>query len=89
MTTSIATRTVEINTSIDDAMEMLSGKLDEAIDDMENGRVQSIEEVWKEIDSIQEVRINKRYFQLAIKQQDFNIVTVLRILQGCIFSEIR
>ena len=52
MPTLIATRTVENNTSIDDAMEVLSGKLDEAIDDMENGRVQSIEEVWKEIDSI-------------------------------------
>ena len=52
MPTSIATRTVENNTSIDDAMEVLSGKLDEAIEDMEDGRVQYIEEVWKEIDSI-------------------------------------
>ena len=32
--------------------EVLFGKFDEAIEDMENGRVQFIEEVWKEIDSI-------------------------------------
>ena len=52
MPTAIVTRTTENNTSVDDAMKVLFGKLDEAIDDMENGRVQSIEEVWKEIDSI-------------------------------------
>ena len=52
MSTAIASKTVENNASIDDAMEVLFGKLDEAIDDMENGRVQSIEKVWKEIDSI-------------------------------------
>ena len=52
MSTAIATRTVENASSLDDAMEVLFGKLDEAIDDMENGRVQSIEEAWKEIDSI-------------------------------------
>ncbi|MDD6571368.1 MAG: hypothetical protein PUF12_03160 [Thermoflexaceae bacterium] len=38
--------------SIDDAMDLLFSKLDEAIDDMENGRVQTIEEAWKEIDAI-------------------------------------
>ena len=52
MSTAIETGTVENASSIDDAMEVLFGKLDEAIDDMENGRVQSIEEAWKEIDSI-------------------------------------
>ena len=52
MSTAIATGTVENASSIDDAMEVLFGKLDEAIDDMENGRVQSIEEAWKEIGSI-------------------------------------
>ena len=31
---------------------ILLTKLDEAIDDMEHGRVQSIEEAWEEIDSI-------------------------------------
>ena len=33
-------------------MEVLIEILDYAIDDMENGRVQTIEEAWKEIDSI-------------------------------------
>ena len=47
-----ATKTAETTYTIDDAMEVLFGKLDEAIDDMENGRVQTIEEAWKEIDSI-------------------------------------
>lgn len=52
MTTATATKAVESSYTIDDAMEVLFGKLDEAIDDMENGRVQTIEEAWKEIDSI-------------------------------------
>ena len=52
MSTAIAAKTAENAASIDVAMEVLFGKLDEAIDDMENGRVQSIEEAWKEIDSI-------------------------------------
>ncbi|MBD5515719.1 MAG: hypothetical protein HDR06_14045 [Lachnospiraceae bacterium] len=52
MATAIAAKTVERSSSIDDAMEVLFGKLDEAIDDMESGRVQTIEEAWKEIDSI-------------------------------------
>lgn len=33
-------------------MNVLFEKLDKAIDDMENGRVQTIEEEWKEIDDI-------------------------------------
>lgn len=33
-------------------MELLFSKLDEAIDDMENGRTQTIEEAWEEIDAI-------------------------------------
>ena len=37
MPTAIASKTVENNTSINDAMEVLFGKFDEAIDDMENG----------------------------------------------------
>ena len=52
MAIATATKTAEISYTIDDAMEVLFGKLDEAIDDMENGRVQTIEEAWKEIDSI-------------------------------------
>lgn len=38
--------------SINDAMNVLFSKLDEAIDDMENGRVLSDEELWEEIDAI-------------------------------------
>lgn len=52
MAIATATKTAEISDTVDDAMEVLFGKLDEAIDDMENGRVQTIEEAWKEIDSI-------------------------------------
>lgn len=37
---------------IDDAMNVLFSKLDEAIDDMEAGRVISEEELWAEIDAI-------------------------------------
>ena len=36
----------------DHAMDVLLAKLDEAIDDMENGRVQTIEEAWEEIDAV-------------------------------------
>ena len=35
-----------------DVMKDLLGRLDEAIDDMEQGRVRTIEEVWVEIDAI-------------------------------------
>lgn len=38
--------------TIEDAVEFLFSKLDEAIDDMENGRMLSIEEVWEELDAI-------------------------------------
>ena len=34
------------------AMDVLLSKLDEAIDDMENGRVQTVEEAWAEIDAV-------------------------------------
>lgn len=47
-----ATLVKEPSYTINDAMDILFSKLDEAIDDMENGRVQSIEEAWKEIDEI-------------------------------------
>jgi hypothetical protein len=33
-------------------MNILLSKLDDAIDDIEQGRVQSIDEAWKEIDFI-------------------------------------
>ena len=38
--------------TIDDSMNTLFSKLDEAIDDMENGRVISEEEMWAELDAI-------------------------------------
>ncbi len=52
MATATATKSADTSYTIDDAMEVLFEKLDEAIDDMESGRVQTIEEAWKEIDSI-------------------------------------
>ena len=39
--------------TIDDAMNVVFSKLDEAIDDMEQGRVISEEEMWAELDAIQ------------------------------------
>lgn len=38
--------------TVNEAMNILFSKLDEAIDDMEEGRVQTIDEAWKEIDII-------------------------------------
>lgn len=38
--------------TIDDAMQVLFSKLDEALDDFENGRVISEEEMWAELDDI-------------------------------------
>ena len=43
---------MDTNDTIDDAMEILFSKLDDAIDDMEKGRVLSIEEVWEELDAM-------------------------------------
>lgn len=37
---------------VKDAMNILFNKLNEAIDDIENGRTLSSEEMWKEIDEI-------------------------------------
>ena len=39
--------------TLDDAMDILFSKLDDAIDDVENGRVISEEELWEDIDAIQ------------------------------------
>ncbi|MEE0885147.1 MAG: hypothetical protein U0L59_07980 [Faecalimonas sp.] len=38
--------------AVDCAMRTVLAKLDKAIEDLENGRVLSAEEVWKELDSI-------------------------------------
>ncbi len=47
-----AVKTVEPTYTINDSMNVLLEKLDEAIDDMENGRVQTIDEAWEEIDRV-------------------------------------
>ena len=50
----LATKKIEAVTdsyTINDAMNVLLSKLDEGIDDLENGRVFT-EELWKEIDNI-------------------------------------
>ena len=46
-------------------MDILLTKLDDAIHDMEAGRVQTIEEAWKEIDEIEgsDYRYCKRRYQ--------------------------
>ena len=38
--------------TVDDAMNILFSRLDEVIDEMEQGRTQTIEEAWEEIDRI-------------------------------------
>ena len=47
-----ADRIQNTSDTIDDAMNELFSKLDEAIDDMETGRVLTEEELWAEIDAI-------------------------------------
>ena len=47
-----ATKSRETTYPINDSMGVLLSKLDEAIDDMENGRVQTVEEAWAEIDAV-------------------------------------
>lgn len=42
----------DASNTLDDAMQILLSKLDEAIDDVENGRVISEEELWEELDAI-------------------------------------
>lgn len=44
-------------------MNVLLSKLDEAIDDLENGRVLTEEELWEEIDSIQRIRYGNKRLQ--------------------------
>ena len=47
-----AIKSRETTYTLEDAMDILLGKLDVAIDDMEHGRVQTIDEAWQEIDAI-------------------------------------
>ena len=49
-------------------MDVLLSKLDEAIDDMENGRVQTVEEAWAEIDAVWGVRMENRKYKVVISQ---------------------
>lgn len=52
METVKARKSNENRYSIDQAMNVIFSKLDDAIDDLENGRVLTEEEVWKELDAI-------------------------------------
>ena len=55
------TKKQEISYTLDDAMNVHFFKLDEAIDDVQNGRLISEEELWAEIDAIQyEERMSKK-----------------------------
>ena len=47
-----ATKSRETTYTINDAMDVLLSRLDEAIDDMESDRVQIVEEAWAEIDAV-------------------------------------
>lgn len=47
-----ATKSREASYTINDSMDVLLTKLDEAIDDIENNRIQTIDDAWKEIDII-------------------------------------
>ena len=47
-----ATQVTKSAYTINDAMDVLFSKLDEAIDDLEHGRVQTIDEAWEEIDAL-------------------------------------
>ena len=44
-------------------MNVLLSKFDEVIDDLENGRVLTEEELWEEIDSIQRIGYGKKRLQ--------------------------
>lgn len=52
MATAKAVKLQDDTHSIDNTMNILYTKLDEAIDDLENGRVISEEEMWADLDSI-------------------------------------
>ena len=47
-----AVKTHDTTYTLGDAMDVLLTKLDDAIDDMEKGRVQPIDEAWEEIDAV-------------------------------------
>jgi hypothetical protein len=47
-----ATKTHETTYSLNDAMDILLSKLDEAIEDVENGRVEDVDVAFAEIEKI-------------------------------------
>lgn len=47
-----ATKSHEEAYALENAIDVLLEKLDDAIGDMESGNVQTIEEAWKEIDAV-------------------------------------
>ena len=47
-----AVKSYESRYTIDNAMDILLEKLDDSIDDVENNRVQTIDDAWEEIDVI-------------------------------------
>lgn len=52
MTLAQVKKSHEATYTLDDAMDVLLAELDDAIDDMENNRVQTIEDAWQEIDTV-------------------------------------
>lgn len=58
---------------MNDAMDELLSKLDVAIDDMEQGRVQPIDDAWKEINRIQG-EIDKRYNVVIAESGKIDII---------------
>ena len=62
-----ATKSHETTYTLDDAMDILLTKLDDAIHDMEAGRVQTIEEAWKEIDEILPKKILKKRRNISLE----------------------
>ena len=59
--------------TMNDAMDELLSKLDVAIDDMEQGRVQPIDDAWKEINRIQG-EIDKRYNVVIAESGKIDII---------------
>lgn len=50
--TPIITSSKQTSINVDNSIDILFNKLNEAIDDLENGRIQPLEEAWEEIDAI-------------------------------------
>lgn len=73
MSAAQATKTYQDN--IDDAVNVLVSKLDEAIDDLENGRVLTEEELWAEIDAVQTGAFmeQKRYKATGFRYRGYDI----------------